>query len=243
VTIAQPSPTPTQEAPSASPTTPVKSGGNEVAPYSLSKGRRDPFVPFGGAMPEGNVTPQPEQTKAAETPKPAQPGQPPQQGGAPQKAAPPASVPVVVTGTFISGGKNFAIVQGEGGGPSFMVTTGDKVGEYYVKSVTVQRVVLTWSGRDYIVKMKAMEGPSKGGGSAAPTKGGESQQKSLPAPAQPQGPGNQGGAPGGGAPQQMGPPPSGGNQGGSAPGGAAPGGPGGGGPGGAPPKADGSKPN
>ncbi len=235
VTITPTKPSPTPEATTATPAGPGKS--SDIAPYSLSKGRRDPFVPFGGAMPD-NTTPQPAPTQKVQ-PKPVQSGQPMPQAGE-QKAAPPASVPVVVTGTFISGGKNFAIVQGETGGPSFMVTTGDKVGEYNVKSVTAQRVVLTWSGKDYVVKMRTMDNPMKGGGGAAPAKGGESQQKSLPAPSQPQAPGGtQGGAPGGGAPpQQMGPPPGGGNQGGSG----APGGTGSGAPGGGPPKTDGSKP-
>lgn len=240
VTITPTTPSPTPEATTADTATPGKA--SDIAPYSLSKGRRDPFVPFGGAMPD-NTTPQPAPTKTQQP----KSGQPMPQPGGEQKAAPPANVPVVVTGTFISGGKNFAIVQGETGGPSFMVSTGDKVGEYYVKSVTAQKVVLTWSGRDYDVKMKTMDSPIKGGGaSTAPGKGGEQKQKSLPAPAQPQAPGgNQGGAPGGGTPQQMAPPPGGGNQGGSgASGGSgAPGGStGGGAPGGGPPKTDGSKP-
>jgi len=233
VTITQPTPSPTQEeTPAATPATPGKTG--ELTPYSLTKGRRDPFVPFGGVMPESQTQAAPVKT---ETPKPAQQGAPKQP--VQQKAAAPVveTVPVVVTGTFISGGKNFAIVQGEGGGPSFMVTTGDKVGEYYVKSVTAQRVVLTWSGKDYLVKMKAMDSPFKGGGSAPQTKGGEQQKQSL-SPPQTQ---TQGG-PGGGQPQQMGPPPGGGGSQG-APGGSPGGAPGGAPGGGTPQKSDGSKPN
>jgi len=201
VTITPETPTPTPEVSS----TPTKQ--TELAPYSLSKGRRDPFVPFGteSAPP---TKPTPTSTNEKPTPGGTTPIAPPVAGGGPQ--ASPSSVPVQVTGTFVSGGKNWAIITSSaGGGPSFMVSTGDKVGEYVVKSVDPSKVVLMWSGKEYVIKMQSF-GPNstpKGTGTTGETP----KEKSLPAPEKPKG--SQGQQP------QMMPPPGGAPSGGGASGG------------------------
>jgi hypothetical protein len=171
----------------------------DVQVYSLSKGRRDPFVPFGGAAPTADnpvptttKNPEPQQSKGPETGT-----KPPIGVPAPtETAAAPVEIPVNVTGTYVSGGKNFAILTSQSGGPSFVVSTGDKVGEYKVKSISATRVILTWSGKDYIVKMKTF-GPhsTKGPETKASLTEEQGKPKTLQAPAKPAAP------QGGGQPQ------------------------------------------
>ncbi len=173
---------------------------SEVQPYSLSKGRRDPFVPFGGAAPSsggGATTKTPEPiVKVTKAPDGTAPSVAPPVSTGGQDSGMPAEVPVQVTGTYASGGKNYAILTSASGGPSFVVSTGDKVGEYKVKSISGTRVVLNWSGKDYVLKMKTF-GPHSGAGSKASVTEEPNSPKTLQAPAKPAAP------PGGGQTQTM----------------------------------------
>jgi hypothetical protein len=204
VTITPTTPSPTPEATK----TPSKP---DVQPYTLSKGRRDPFVPFGGGGEVGKPVVAPT-TAATPTPGATKPIAAPVSPGVGPGAGPDiTSIPVQVTGTFVSGGKNFAILTseggavGKGGSPSFVVSTGDKVGEYKVKSISQNSVVLIWSGKEYTLKIKTFGPNSNPTKQSQTSKGEEPKDKSLPAPEKPKT------APGGGEP----PPP----EGGGAPGG------------------------
>lgn len=199
VTITPETPTPTPEVSQ----TPTKQ--TELAPYQLSKGRRDPFVPFGTeSAPPSKPIP------TSTTSKPTTPGTTTAISAPVSAPQGPQSVPVQVTGTFVSGGKNWAILTSSaGGGPSFMVSSGDKVGEYVVKSVDPSKVVLVWSGKEYVIKMQSF-GPNSTP-KASGTTGETPKEKSLPAPEKPKG--TQGQQP------QMMPPPGGAPSGGGASGG------------------------
>ncbi len=202
ITITPETATPTPEV-SSTPSKPA-----DLAPYTLSKGRRDPFVPFGSG-PAEEVAPTPVKPVAEQTPG-AQPTMDmPRPVGAPSKGV--SNVPVQVTGTFVSGGKNWAIITSSGGGgPSFMVSAGDRVGEYLVKSIDSSKVVLVWSNKEYVIKIQTF-GP-QGAPKGTVTQGEEPKEKTLPAPEKPKSPQGQ--------PQMM--PPPGGPP--SSPGGSAPGG-------------------
>lgn len=170
VTITQNTPAPTPEVAS----TPSKPA--DIAPYSLTKGRRDPFVPFGGAI--GGPT-----VPTVQTPPPGGGPDKPPPGGTDTGPKEPVvtEVPVQVTGTFISGGKVMAIITSASGGPSFIVGNGDKVGEYQVKSINSSRVVLVWSGREYVIKIKEF-GPNSSGKGSGSVVGEKPDNKTLPAP-------------------------------------------------------------
>lgn len=157
--------TPVVKAESSSPS-PVYSGSE--APYTLSNGRRDPFVPFGGnAAPEpivegeGIVAPQ-----ASALPKEGKTSD----GKELKTLAELNTLPVVVTGTIVSGKANFAILAPEGGdkksNASFVVTSGDTVGEYTVDRVYPDRVVLLWKGKAFTIPVKQYTGKSKDGKAA-----------------------------------------------------------------------------
>jgi len=198
-------PAPTPEA-SATP----NKKSTEVQPYSLSKGRRDPFVPFGGAVPAsgGGAQTQAPVVTAPKGPTGTIPSvAPPVSTGGGQESGMPESVPVQVTGTYASGGKNYAILTSASGGPSFVVSTGDKVGEYKVKSISATRVVLSWSGRDYVLKMKTF-GPHSGAGSKASVTEEHNKSTTLPAPEKPAAPpgGGQAAPPAGEKPKPEAPP-------------------------------------
>jgi hypothetical protein len=207
VTITPTTPSPTPEATKAV-------SKPDAQPYTLSKGRRDPFVPFGGAVGSGDAG-KPIVVPTAGSPTPGEAGKPiaaPTKPGigVPGTAPEITNIPVQVTGTFVSGGRNFAILTseggapGKGGAPSFVVSTGDNVGEYKVKSISHNSVVLIWSGKEYTLKIKTF-GPNSNPVKQSTTKADEPTNKSLPAPEK------QKTAPGGGEP----PPP----EGGGAPGG------------------------
>jgi hypothetical protein len=187
VTITPDTPTPTPEVSE----TPAAGKTADLKPYSLSKGRRDPFVPFGATSgPQTVPEIKPETPGSTDLPQPDMvPG--------PQPDSEVTDVPVQVTGTFVSGGKDWAIIRSaSGGGPSFMVSVGDKVGEYLVKSIDSSKVVLVWSGKEYIIKMQQFgpySSPAKGS-----TTGDVPEEKSLPAPVRKKVPGGQ--------PQMMPPP-------------------------------------
>ncbi len=168
------------ESPAKSKTQVKSSMPSASTPYTLDRGRRDPFVPFGGnvAPPstvrdkKGGSVPVAKPTSETKTNVTV--------GGSTVKEV-VSELPVKVTGTMVSSGTSYAILTAaSGSGSSFMVKPGDKVGEYTVQSVYPDRVVLLWGGKAYNVPVKAAasSAPKAGIKSGGKTTG----QESLPVP-------------------------------------------------------------
>jgi Tfp pilus assembly protein PilP len=124
----------------------------DSAPYTFTRGKRDPFVPFGG-----NVAPASTDKKSANVSKQVaqpKPGDKKATAANATQKQEVTSLPVKVTGTMMSSGTSYAILTAEGGGASFMVKPGDTIGEYTVKSVNANEVVLLWQGRPYTLTVQ-----------------------------------------------------------------------------------------
>ena len=126
-------------------------------PYSFDRGKRDPFVPFGGnAAPESTIKSGKKASGQAAAPKVTVDGR--------EVRETVSELPVKVTATMISGSNAYAILAAaEGSSSSFMVKPGDKVGAYTVQSIYTDRVVLLWEGKAYTVPVKAAAPSSKAG--------------------------------------------------------------------------------
>jgi len=144
-------------------------------PYKLDKGKRDPFVPFGGnAAPDStlkqsknNVKPTSEPVRTAD-------------GKVIKEKEVVSELPVRVTATMISGSSSYAILTAaDGKSSSFMVKPGDKVGEYTVQSIYSDKVILVWGGKPYTVPVKGVEPAGKSSSKNTKTDGASN---TLPVP-------------------------------------------------------------
>lgn len=155
---------------------------SDAAPYTFTGGRRDPFVPFGGS-----IAPKPLPAEAKLVTDKDAADESVSVGKDAKTGEEITTLPVKVTGTVISGARNFAILApaGEKGGGekhsvSFMVTSGDKVGEYTVQSVTADKVVLVWKGKPFTIPVEKYSPVSKDG--KASVIGGAPEKATLPVP-------------------------------------------------------------
>jgi hypothetical protein len=160
----------------------------DSAPYKFKQGQRDPFVPFGGnvaptPLPSTFLSNSPEDAKKlVEKAKEVEEKDE-------VEVEQPIVLPVMVTGVLIGGDHSFAIlapaevnkdtgmvvnVSGTPGGDrkigggakasdSFLVSVGDKIGEYTVQSITNDKVVLIWQGKPYSIPVQKYTGKSKDG--------------------------------------------------------------------------------
>lgn len=162
--------------------TPAAASNDSGAPYSFTNGRRDPFVPFGG-----NVAPKPlpAETKLLPADNKDAEGEDISVGKDAKTGQEITTLPVIVTGTVVSGARNFAILapggekQDNKNSVSFMVTAGDKVGEYTVRSVYPDRVVLVWKGKPFVIPVQQYTPKSKDGKAVV---GGAPEKATLPVP-------------------------------------------------------------
>lgn len=138
---------------------------NLSTPYKLVKGKRDPFVPFGGNLAPATTIKTVFKTetvvskdgkKETVTKVATQPSATQNENKKEVK-----TLPIKATGTMISAGSSYAILTAETGGASYMVKPGDKVGEYTVRSISAREVVLIWKGKAYSIPVKEEIVPSK----------------------------------------------------------------------------------
>ena len=143
----------------------------DSAPYKFKQGQRDPFVPFGG-----NVAPTPLAPNSLSNLPNAKDNKLIEKKKVDEEkdvVEEPIVLPVMVTGVLLGGNHSFAILapageskSGEQGKPSsdsFLVSVGDKVGEYTVQSITNDKVVLIWQGKPYSIPVQKYTGKSKDG--------------------------------------------------------------------------------
>lgn len=133
-------------------------------PYRFTQGQRDPFVPFGG-----NVAPTPLEPKNALDMNVQEVNS--ENGKISSKeekeiADEPIVLPVKATGVLLASDHSFAILAPAGeskASDSFLVGVGDKIGEYTVKSITNDKVVLIWQGKPYNVPVEKYTTKDKNG--------------------------------------------------------------------------------
>jgi hypothetical protein len=124
-------------------------------PYRFSQGQRDPFVPFGG-----NIAPKPLEPSSDFDIKLQDEAKKEKDVTSSDKkdvADEPIVLPVRATGVLLSNDHSFAILAPAGEGQakdSFLVGVGDKIGEYTVKSISNDKVVLIWQGKPYNVPVE-----------------------------------------------------------------------------------------
>jgi hypothetical protein len=142
----------------------------DSAPYKFKQGQRDPFVPFGG-----NVAPTPLAPNSLSNLPNAKDNKVIEKPKLEEKVVveEPIVLPVMVTGVLLGGDHSFAILapagetksneQGKPSSDSFLVSVGDKIGEYTVQSITNDKVVLIWQGKPYSIPVQKYTGKSKDG--------------------------------------------------------------------------------
>jgi hypothetical protein len=137
----------------------------DAKPYRFGQGQRDPFVPFGG-----NVAPTPVEPSTSFDINLREEAKL-EKGETSSKEEKdvvdePIVLPVRATGVLLSNDHSFAILAPAGDGKpsdSFLVGVGEKIGEYTVKSISSDKVVLIWQGKPYNVPVQKYEPKSKGG--------------------------------------------------------------------------------
>jgi len=140
----------------------------DSAPYKFKQGQRDPFVPFGG-----NVAPTPLAPNSLSNLPNAKDNKIIEKKKVDEEekvVEEPIVLPVMVTGVLLGGNHSFAILApagdkdaGKASSDSFLVSVGDKVGEYTVQSITNDKVVLIWQGKPYSIPVQKYTGKSKDG--------------------------------------------------------------------------------
>ena len=128
-------------------------------PYRFSQGQRDPFVPFGG-----NLAPKPLEPSSDFDIKLQEEAKNEKTVTSKEEkdvADEPIVLPVKATGVLLANDHSFAILAPDGNSKSsakssdsFLVGVGDKIGEYTVKSISNDNVVLIWQGKPYNVPVQ-----------------------------------------------------------------------------------------
>lgn len=175
----------------------------DTTPYRMSKGQRDPFVPFGGMAAPASTLTQRDQAaaKAAAAKESADNDAKNEDGTAkteitvvgdnkqPTKKE-VVTIPIKVTGTMTVGGTRYALltpdVASSGNSSSATVTAraGERVGEYLVDYIGNDSVVLIWKGKAYTLPISkdlpaASKSSPSSSSSSAPSAG---DSNTLPAP-------------------------------------------------------------
>lgn len=180
------------------PRTPAKTTAEPVAPivdpapYKMPKGHRDPFVPFGGNRAPASTMKDKDQLAAKAAASKSEDSEDGEskaditvssddKKSSKDEKETITEIPVRATGTMTVGGTKYAILTStESGGTSVTVSTGERVGEYFVDSISGDSVVLIWKGKSFKLPIKAdIPTSSKSSGSKA---GSSTSGGPLPAP-------------------------------------------------------------